>query len=129
MTAFLNAQVALVRGTWYQAPGTWYLVPSNQVPSTWHLVFGVTLPDTWYQVLGTRYRYVLLGTKYLVLGAKYFAFGTQLPRQVNFNMFKMCAIPAQDYHPRTTTPILNMLIYVISNNAFIMARQNLGHVD
>ena len=35
----------------------------------------------------------------------------------------MGAIPAQDYHPGATVPILNMLISVMSHNAFITARQ------
>ena len=38
-------------------------------------------------------------------------------------MFKMGAAPAQRYHLGTTAPILNMLISVNLNNAFIMAWQ------
>ena len=35
----------------------------------------------------------------------------------------MGAIPGKDHHPGTTAPILNMLISVNLNNAFIMALQ------
>ena len=38
-------------------------------------------------------------------------------------MLKMGAILGKDYHPGPTAPILNMLISVNPNNAFIMARQ------